>query len=379
MGKTASDYILRIRAGPGYDPQALKVVNVNDEKNPLLIDSEHFTGYLVVRMLNFHGVVPDDHAPPIQNPQSSYFQGRHRRYSIMLQGRWKKAWSGQDVIFGLDCPSKIRTPPGVGLAVKIAKWLDPGLDADLTANEPWIYSAFVSAMNSLAIYRVDDPEIWDMAQEKQTEPIPANVETKKPLLPFTKKKNLIHPPSALSQDSLNNCAGAKIRIKPQDAPYPANQIGIWSYHSRLIPEDSKLLFESPPPNPLTTYEKRKQYFADEAARKSVTLSPDYVYCMDFFDCYFDFNTISLRLPGFSLNAMRYFDGQPFRFVCRSRDRSTTFFAVHFELLERESLGMKSDETQSFSEVAEGVCGNNEFPPELLPPPEVLSDELVTPS
>lgn len=44
MGKQPSDYVLRVRAGSSYDPATHVSVNVNDEQNPVLIDSEHFTG-----------------------------------------------------------------------------------------------------------------------------------------------------------------------------------------------------------------------------------------------------------------------------------------------------------------------------------------------
>jgi hypothetical protein len=158
--KTAADYILRVKAGAGSDPSTFQTINVNDENNPILIDSEHFTGYIIVRMLNFNGITPDN-TPPIQNPASSYFVGRHRRYSIVFQGRFKKAWSGDEIIFGIDSDTPLRTPPGISMALKIAQWLDPALDADLSSNTPWVYSPFVSAMNALAVFPLDAPEVND--------------------------------------------------------------------------------------------------------------------------------------------------------------------------------------------------------------------------
>ncbi|KAJ3108648.1 hypothetical protein HDU97_000504 [Phlyctochytrium planicorne] len=377
----AGDLILRIRAGPDYDPEKLRIVNVNDEKTPLLIESEHFVGYLVVRMLNFNGVTPEgpNQQKPISNPESTYFTGRHRRYSIMLQGRWRKAWNGDDVVFGMDCASKVRTPPGVGLAVKIAKWLDPGLDVDLTCDEPWVYSSFVSAMNSMAIYPLHNQNVWDIAFD-------APSETQKQAdgrraITFTRKKNTVHPPQTTSKEdlSLNNSKNVTITFDPASTPYPQNLIGKWSYHSRMMPEDSTLLFDGPesqPPQSLNCYEKRKRYFADQKARKAVTISPDHIYCVDFYDAYFDFNNVSLRLPGFSVNALRYFDGQPLRFACRSKDRSATFFTVHFELLERAKLGLA--ETVAASQ--DSFLSAEDFSTEELPPPEILNEaELMQPT
>jgi hypothetical protein len=37
---------------------------------------------------------------------------------------------------------------------------------------------------------------------------------------------------------------------------------------------------------------------------------------------------SVKLPGFSINAFKYWDGeQPLRYVCRTRDGSKVFFVV----------------------------------------------------
>lgn len=92
--------------------------------------------------------------------------------------------------------------------------------------------------------------------------------------------------------------------------------------------------------------KGKKHFADQKQRKLVTIDSEKLYCMDFYDAYFDFNTVSLKLPGFTLSALKYWDGQPLRFVARSRDRSTVFFAVIFELLERSKLGLSPRDSAS---------------------------------
>lgn len=155
------------------------------------------------------------------------------------------------------------------------------------------------------------------------------------------------------------------------SPKSSKDIGKWSFHSRMIPEDVRLLIESrngvpatesAPPSAggwfgkkkdkksgdsaisdkknLGSYEKRKKHFADLTNRESVTISPEHVYCMDFYDAYFDINTISLKLPGISLSAFKYWEGQPLRFVAKSRtDPSKVYFTVWFEILERSLVGV----------------------------------------
>ncbi|KAI8896440.1 hypothetical protein BC833DRAFT_528278 [Globomyces pollinis-pini] len=295
------EYIVRISAGANYSE--LSTVMVNDESTPVWIDSEHFVGYLVVRMLNFNGVTPELHDSqkkgthchhPIHNPDSSYFEGKNRRYSIMLQGRFKKSYGGDDIIFGADFNTSIRTPTGVSLAIKIAKWLDPAIEADFGCKEPYMYSPLVSSMNSLSVQVPQDSD------------------------------NEISNDDS-SATTLETCQ---------------SQVGNWRFSNSMVPENPDLLFANPEHRGIiTTYEKRKKFFSNIAKRKQVEFSPDYVYCMDFYDAYLDFNTASVKLPGFSLNILGYFDGQQLRYACKTRDRSATFFVVQFELLKKSDYGL----------------------------------------
>ena len=164
---------------------------------------------------------------------------------------------------------------------------------------------------------------------------------------------LINSPEISDADNLQN----KVIKTPID-------IGKWSFHSKMIPENTFLLVnkysstgslansskESLKTNStdltnnnlnnsklinIGSYEKRKKYFVDQQKRKNVTISPDHVYCMDFYDAYFDINTISLKLPGISLSAFKYWDKQPQRFVLKNRkDPKIVYLTVWFELVEK---------------------------------------------
>ncbi|KAJ1553831.1 hypothetical protein HK096_006229 [Nowakowskiella sp. JEL0078] len=303
--KSADSYILRIRAGPSIDKLAL--INPNDEQNPILIASPSFTGYMCVRVLNFNGVVPPN-APHIPTPNSSYFQGRNRRYSIMTQGRFHERFNGNDIVFGLEFDDKVRLPSGVGLAMKIAQWLDPALRADLYADKPWIMSPFVTAMNALAVYDETSPEVWDGRSGEDV---------------AKGRGNKITPVGGTPTSVVQNANGGNEK-----------STGLWSFHSRMIPEETDGLFEEDSPG-LVSYEKRKKYFADEKNRERAVILPSKIYAMDFYDAYFDFNSISFKLPGFTVNALRYFDGQAMRFIAKSRDGKHVFYVVEFTLMERD--------------------------------------------
>jgi hypothetical protein len=53
----------------------------------------------------------------------------------------------------------------------------------------------------------------------------------------------------------------------------------------------------------------------------------------------DFNTLSVSLPPpFTLHIplLKYWDGQPVAYVCRSRDASTVFWSVAFQIVDADA-------------------------------------------
>ncbi|KAJ3388978.1 hypothetical protein HDU92_001217 [Lobulomyces angularis] len=337
--KNINDYIVRVRAGPGYDCSSLQTVNVNNEHSPVLIEGEYFTGFLSVRLKNFSGVVSEKfkNQNPIANPDSTYFEGKNRRYSITVQGRFSKEINCDDIIFGINLDSPVKSPPGTNLAIKFGKWLDPGLFVETEGDNPYIMSPLFCSMNTIGIFKADSFEVND------TEIQSGKLISKS-------------PSHTIKDDKIN--------------ALPKTNIGKWSFHSRLVPENVSLLINesqvlntksddesgtkfSLTSNYLTkkkvvsdinikknfeTFEKRKKFFTDVNNRKKFNISTDHIYCMEYYDAYFDINTISLKLPGVTLNGFRYWEGQPLRYVARSRsDPSIVFFTCWFELIEKSTL------------------------------------------
>lgn len=64
---------------------------------------------------------------------------------------------------------------------------------------------------------------------------------------------------------------------------------------------------------------------------------DKTYCLDFFNPYLDFNEFSLRLPGFTLPIMKYWDGQGLRYVLRNRATDDTYLVIVFTLHLKEDV------------------------------------------
>lgn len=313
MGLEPNDYMLKISAGPSTSN--LTVVSVNDEFQPMFLDSEHFKGYICVRLLNFNGVTPslemtkekvDKVHSPISNPASNYFYGKNRKYSIMMQGRFTKEYHGDEILFGAELLNKVAAPAGLSVAIRIAKWLDPAVDADGSSENPYMYSPLVTSINSLAIYPPGAPEL-------------SNVDNQQ-----TDKKAVESLGSKLTKIAIHDEA-----------------IGAWQYHTKPVPEASFHLFNSEKEkSQIITYEKRKKHFSNLQNRKSVKISPDYIYCMDFYDAYFDLNNFAVKLPGFTLNAFKYYDGrQKIQYSCRTRDGKTVFFVIVFEFVEKKVYGL----------------------------------------
>ena len=344
--------LLVIDPAKKYDPYFNAFLEPNDEENPLFVNSPHFTGYLLMRYSDFEGVTKclesarerklagtgsDDILKsknnssihqPIRNPKSTYFGGRKRRYSMVAQGRFKKEYNGNEILFGVDSNRALGPVPGFGFLIKIANWLDPSLEAG-DGSKPHCYTPIISAMNALSVYSYNDD--IDMARDGRSL-LPSSSDDVNPKTKLNKEETLIAPPTPSSASV------------GQDDVVNSNELSIgtdelldckaWSFGYTDIPENNHLLFKNPnDAKHATSYEKRKRYFGRLDSRLATTISPDNIYCMDFYDAYFDHNSFQLKLPGLSIDAFKYWDGeQKIRYPCMSRDGETIFFVFQFELV-----------------------------------------------
>lgn len=77
--------------------------------------------------------------------------------------------------------------------------------------------------------------------------------------------------------------------------------------------------------------ERKKYFAKKPNRAKVIFKKSDIVSLEFYDAHFDFNQFRIVLPGFSLNAFKYWNGHPIKFTCCSNDRKKVYFVVVFDL------------------------------------------------
>ncbi|CAG8543961.1 1964_t:CDS:2 [Acaulospora morrowiae] len=212
---------------------------------------------------------------------SPYFEGNKDKYSIQVQGKFKGKWTANDIFFGNDFDRKIKLPRISWLGLKILKWIDPCLETDPYCDKPWAYSPLFFTVNTLCVEHRD--------QEDELPPWPSS---------------------------------------------DGRHIG----ESAIYDPDLKLpLFSDT--------SSRKKYFTTEDNRKRFGITEEQIWNFDFSNPYVDFNNISVKLPGLQLGILQYWDGQPFRYVCKSRDSTIVFFIVIFELVEtnEESSGNEMNE------------------------------------
>jgi hypothetical protein len=166
---------------------------------------------------------------------------------MMIQGRFHNVYKGDEILFGADFDTPIHPPPGTFLAVKICKWLDPALECKIDSEDTYMFSPIVSSMNSLYLMKPKEYKLGCVGQEKPM---------------------------------IQTVIAANTTSSIQDWG-----VGEFEFLYKMIPEDPSLLGISP-----TSYDKRKKYFADIEKRSKVELQ-DHVYCMDFYDAYFDLNKV----------------------------------------------------------------------------------------
>ncbi|KAK3940005.1 hypothetical protein QBC46DRAFT_386429 [Diplogelasinospora grovesii] len=64
---------------------------------------------------------------------------------------------------------------------------------------------------------------------------------------------------------------------------------------------------------------------------------DQTYGVDFFNPYVDFENFALRLPGFNLPIIKYWDGQGLRYVLRNRSTEQVYLVILFTLYLKEDV------------------------------------------
>lgn len=285
----ADKYTLRITAGPSYDLADHVEVPVN-KATPVKIGTELMDVELNVRIQNYRGL-------PRNSPTTSpYFsQEPHAtnkdQYSIAFRFTPKKpaapaaapapaetkagdgdddddeeearGISASDLQFGndFDHPIRDRLPPGFSYAMKIVKWwIDPGLDGDPYADSPYLFGPALSSFNAVRVG-------------------PA---------PLDEARGGLVVEEGASDDDDDGDGGDDSSSGSSNRAW-RDAVG--------APADAKARMK------WALQEQSKQAWVWEYGR---------TYAVDFFNAYLDFSEFALRLPGYAVPIMKYWDGQGLR-------------------------------------------------------------------
>ncbi|KAK0749722.1 hypothetical protein B0T18DRAFT_479631 [Schizothecium vesticola] len=260
-----SDYLLRVTAGPSYDPATHVPVPVNSPSTIPIAHPEMAID-LAVRIQNYRGL------PPSAPATSPYFDAEPHKsngdlYSIAFrftpkppagaQGGAGEGISGDDLQFGNDFDQPIRAhlPPGFNTALNIVRWwIDPGLDGDAYADKPYLYGPALSSFNA---------------------------------------------------------------VRAGEGEVDAEKGGLYG-----APEGGR---------------ERMRWALKEGSKRGWVWEYGRGYGVDFYNPYVDFDKFALRLPGFGLGILRYWDGQGLRYVLRNKSTGTVYLVVLFTLYRKEDV------------------------------------------
>ncbi|KAG0047038.1 hypothetical protein BGZ83_007832 [Gryganskiella cystojenkinii] len=381
---------LRVTVGGTYTD--LAIVNCNDELHPIEFDAPEFKGRALVRIKDFVGIT-NDGSEPIHN--SDYFKGHNRRFSIQVEGRFKREWLGEDVYFGTDFDRSVELPQGFETMLRIARYIDPVVRTSLTKDgKPWILSPLVSSINTMAAWRPQDanlpsPPLTPRQSAEMAQTLGMNESTSMwGFLGKLKKGNRgsvaslnsnrsqsvygSQPSSANnstdqldghnSHNHVNRYTNGSSHLSAEPSSLSSSATSSdWARGSssasstdqlaqRLTPITTEIFDDSGmplgqwrqhveedttffmPQKPSMTTPQRRKHFQTEEARRQFVYRTDLVHGFEFFSPHMDFNTFDIRM-GLSMNIRKYLAGQPVRYTCRTLNGDTVFWAIQFELVD----------------------------------------------
>ncbi|KAI3390408.1 hypothetical protein diail_9738 [Diaporthe ilicicola] len=287
----ADKYILRVTAGPSYDLADHTEVPVNSP-TPVKISTEHMDAELNVRIQNYRGL-------PRNSPSTSpYFnQEPHNKnkdqYSIAFRFTPKAPAAAAARVTEKDRDDKPDDQEPQGIS---GSDLQFGNDFDHPIRDR-LPPGFSYAMK-IVKWWIDPGLDGD---------------------PYADSPYLFGP--ALS--SFNH-----IHVGP--AVFDESKGGLWveeggdkEWREDVgAPEDGSA---------------RMKWALQEGSKQDWVWEYGRTYAVDFFNAYLDFSEFALRLPGYAVPIMKYWDGQGLRYVLRNKSTGQIFLTILFTLYLKEDV------------------------------------------
>lgn len=307
-------YRLKVTAGTSYDPSTHVLVPVNASET-VHLNSPHMLLSLCVRIRNFTGV------PASSPPTAPYFSHPSHlsdQYSISFSFIPRVDIPGNHLIFGndFDQPIRDRLPPGFNQALRIVKWLiDPGIDGDPYADQPYLYGPALSSWNYLWIGdKIIESGVEEAAGDSNNNNNnvgPDAITNEKSGAAPTMKDNWSNPDADSFHSLVVKEGGSSSSSTPSPSSSPSSHPPSSSSSGSTIRSAHSI-----PATPSA----RQRHFLHPPNLDAFTFEKGRLYRSDFGNAYLDFNDFSLKLPGFSINMLKYVDAETheMRYVLKSR-------------------------------------------------------------
>ncbi|KAJ3712674.1 hypothetical protein C8R42DRAFT_686559 [Lentinula raphanica] len=320
---------LRVLAGP--DPNNLvQITHLVNTNTPCKVSSDVFDGFIIANIKGF-------------NRETEYFERDDRKgvtWSIQVQGRFLQPHSADDILFGNTFERPLHLPWGSGAALKFMSYLDPNLSHDLTSQtKPWALSPLVATMPHFAHAHksrpinfpssrslVDDNSQLCLAYQDGDEEDDAD----SPLSSASSSTSSLSSGSSGSSSGHSShsarSGGSSFSSSSSRAHSSSNGSMTYKLKSKVRRVGGSTVSRNrngsgaPLPVNLHTAAQRRSYFSASQNRKSIVFGPEDIITTDFCYGFLEFSpSLTLRLPGgISFDLLKYWDGQPVRFMCCER-------------------------------------------------------------
>ncbi|KAF9343107.1 hypothetical protein BGX26_006254 [Mortierella sp. AD094] len=254
------------------------------DSKPTFVTSEHFEGYITVRIKN--------HQPVSHN--AGRFKATNKAHPDRL-------WTADDILFVAEVENSIKPPPGLSIAKRFMQLIDPSLCTEgiLNKQRPWIGSYLVTAMNVLSVWKSGS---WPERSSSSSDDHQEQDEKR-----FSRvQQKSVGPWCFFGSHRLEETnVDQMMRLQGQgdeEREGSVDQKGTEGVGSKVQ----------------TPYQRRK-FFMSAQHRQSAVLDPKLVIAGDFFNNFTDFETRRASML-VSIRMERVLGDQPLWFVCKSRSQ-----------------------------------------------------------
>ncbi|KAJ4472999.1 hypothetical protein J3R30DRAFT_3513644, partial [Lentinula aciculospora] len=310
---------LRVLAGP--DPNHLvSITHLVNTNAPCKISSDLFEGQIIANIKGF-------------NRNTEYFERDDRKgvtWSIQVQGRFLQPHSADDILFGITFERPLHLPWGSGAALKFMSYLDPNLSHDLTSQtKPWALSPLIATMPHFAHSHKSRPPRFPSSSSLMDDNSQLSLayhdeddeDADSPLSSASSStSSLSSRSSERSVSSGHSSHSSSSSSRKSNSSNNMSKIKSFSKIRHTGGHSTSRNSSGAPPVNLHTAAQRRSYFSSSKSRKSVVFGPEDIITTDFCYGFLEFApSLTLRLPGgISFDLLRYWDGQPVRFMCCER-------------------------------------------------------------